>query len=397
MKRALILVNSYFPKGAAISSRILNFCRLLRDAGFKVHVIAGYAKEQKVVCDKILEIEGITYEVVSAKPGSALESFIGIPGFVNKVKTYLQSNQTDVIFMTSSVAMYRKLQRVFKTHDIKYFVEQCEWMDVSSYKFGRLDLRYLQTAYLRRTGFCHPTGIVSISRLLDEYYNSLGVKSIRIPTILDIQNTCFQTETKYDNNKIHIVFAGSLGGTKELMSPIIEALATNEEFRSRIQFDVYGPNREQIIKNLGKKADSLKLAGESVVIHGRIPQDEVAEVYSNSDYLIFVRPQRRSSDAGFPTKFAESMAVGTPVITNNTGDIGLYLQDGKNGFMLTDNTTEAVCNCFEKLIVMNKERYKEMRKAARKTAEECFDYKNYIQLLLDFLGTDKKAEDNGRK
>lgn len=384
MMSVLVLISARFPKGSAITSRILNFCRLLRDSGFKVHVIATRSKGEEKVGQSYM-IENISYEIVSQEAGHKIETIIGIPGYIKKVENFINENRPDCVFMVSMPAMFRKVVGILEKNNVPCFVEQCEWMDLSSYRLRRIDPRYLFAEYIRRWGARHVTGIISISRFLDNYFNALGVPSIRIPTILDVQNTFFQAETKHADGKIHIVFAGRLGGTKELMAPIIESLAENEGFRKNIQFDVYGPNKKQVVKNLGGKESLLDSAGSSVVIPGRIPQDKVPEVYANSDYLIFVRPQRRSSDAGFPTKFAESMAVGTPVITNDTGDIGLYLQDGVNGFLLSDNTKEAVSECFERLVAINKEKYLQMRLSARKTAEESFDYRVYAEKVSSFF------------
>ena len=384
MKQALVLVSSYFPRGIAISSRMLNFCRLLRDAGYSVHVITGHAADQEVVPLKVYSIEGITYQVISSASGSSKESFFGNPRFVQECDRYLKANNVDFVFMTASSEMFIRLQRVIRSHRVRYYVEQCEWMDVSTYKLRYADIRYLKAELLCKKGYFHPNGIVSISRLLNNHYKSLGVNSIRIPTILDVKNTPITNRFKW-HDKIHIVFAGSLGGSKEWMKPIIEALTLNEKYRERIVFDVYGPSKDQILTNIGGSSELLDNAGKSVVIHGRIPQEEIPEVYAHSDFLIFVRPQRRSSDAGFPTKFAESMAVGTPVITNNTGDIGLYLNNGENGYLLADNTTEAVCECFETVINLDADRYMQMRNLARKTAEERFDYRVYIDEVSGFF------------
>ena len=385
MKQALILVSSYFPRGIAISSRMLNFCRLIRDAGYSVHVITGHAADQEVVPLKVYSIEDITYQVISSSSGSSKESFLGNPRFIKECERYLEANNVEFVFMTASSEMFIRLQRVIRAHHVRHYIEQCEWMDVSTYKLRYADIRYHKAEMLCKLGYFHPDGIVSISRLLNDHYKALGVNSIRIPTILDVKNTSCLSQFKR-SDKIHIVFAGSLGGSKEWMKPIIEALASSEKYRKIVIFDVYGPSREQIVTNIGGSQKLLDKAGESVVIHGRIPQEEIPEVYAHSDYLIFVRPQRRSSDAGFPTKFAESMAVGTPVITNNTGDVGLYLRDGENGYLLTNNTTEAVCECFEKMINLDADQYMQMRNMARKTAEESFDYRVYIDQVSSFFG-----------
>lgn len=385
MRKALILVNPYFPTGVAISSRMLNFGRLLRDAGWNVHVITGHHVDSSIEIGKVYEIEGITYQVTSARKPSGVDTFIGDRAFVKALKDYFAENKSDCVFMNATSEIFQTVASLCKKYNSKLYVEQCEWLDLSNYKFGKADVRYLNTKNLRAKGFPGATGVVSISRLLNDHYKAIGVKTVRIPTILDIQNTQFSASIDNKDGNKHIVFAGSLGGSKELMKPIIEALALNEKYRKRITFDVYGPSREQIITNIGGSSDLLEKAGESVVIHGRIPQEKIPEVYAYSDYLIFVRPQRRSSDAGFPTKFAESMAVGTPVITNSTGDVGLYLMDGENGYLLTDNTTEAVCECFEKIVNLDKDEYILMRNSARKTAEESFDYRVYIDEVSGFF------------
>lgn len=387
MQKALIVVSSYFPTGVAISSRMLNFGRLLRDAGWGVHVITGYHVDSSVEIGKKYEIEGITYQVASKRKPSGLNTFIGDYTLVNTIKDYLDMNKVDCVFMNAACENFSKIKCLCKKHQNRLFVEQCEWLDLSNYKFGKFDIRYINTQRLRKNGFSGSSGIVSISRLLNEHYEKVGVRTIRVPTILDVKNTFSEITANRNDNKIHIVFAGSLGGSKELMKPIIEALAEHVELRDTIIFDIYGPTEKQIITNIGDNTEMLNSAGKSVVIHGRIPQEQIPGVYLNSDYLIFVRPQRKSSNAGFPTKFAESMAVGTPVITNNTGDIGLYLKNGENGFLLPDNTTEAVCECFRRMIKISDEEYTQMRKAARETAEKSFDYRVYMEEVSNFFST----------
>lgn len=385
MRKALILVNSYFPTGVAMSSRMLNFARLLRDAGWSVHVISGHHVDRNIVIGKTYEIEGITYQVASSRRQSAKDTYFGESRFRRALALYLKDNTVDCVFSTAACETYSTIKTLCQKYGCSLYVEQCEWMDLSNYRLGKLDIRFLIADRLRRNGFKGAAGVVSISRLLNEHYASLGTRTIRIPTILDVKHTEFVREVKSKDDKIHIVFAGSLGGTKELMRPILEALARDEKYRRLIVFHIFGPTKEQILKNIDGDMSLLKKVEESVVTHGHIPQQKVSEAFSNSNYLIFVRPERRSSNAGFPTKFAESMAVGTPVITNKTGDIDIYLKNGENGFLLSSNTTEAVCDCFKQLIEISGEKYAHMRQAARKTAEDSFDYRIYMDEVSTFF------------
>ena len=131
---------------------------------------------------------------------------------------------------------------------------------------------------------------------------------------------------------------------------------------------------------------------DNVFIHGKVPQEKIGEILRNADYQMFIRPLRRSSNAGFPTKLAESMAVGTPVITNLTGDIGLYLEDGANGFLANGVSSSSIKDVFEKILRTDDKKYSEMRKEARRTAEKCFDFRCYCDEIKTILRLEKEHE-----
>ena len=63
-------------------------------------------------------------------------------------------------------------------------------------------------------------------------------------------------------------------------------------------------------------------------------------IYQEHHFSIFMRSHRRSSDAGFPTKLAESLAAETPVLADKTGDIPYYIENGKNGFVVENEANE---------------------------------------------------------
>ena len=77
------------------------------------------------------------------------------------------------------------------------------------------------------------------------------------------------------------------------------------------------------------------------------------------------------------------MAVGTPVITNDTGDICLYLKEGFNGYISNGIETKDIIDVLER-IVNSKDT---LRQNARNTAENSFDYRNYIELVKSFIET----------
>src|SRR5699024_9398513 len=131
----------------------------------------------------------------------------------------------------------------------------------------------------------------------------------------------------------------------------------------------------------------FKEVKENMTICGQIPQTRVYGKLREADFSIFLRENRRSSNAGFPTKLAESMAVGTPVITNTTGSIEKYLTTEKNGFLLQTATADELTDVFYAILKLENAKYRKMRFESRKVAEENFDYRKYIEDLSSlFLG-----------
>ena len=56
---------------------------------------------------------------------------------------------------------------------------------------------------------------------------------------------------------------------------------------------------------------------------------------SEADYLVIWREQNRVNAAGFSTKFVESVTVGTPVITTDTGELRKYIIEYALGYVVT--------------------------------------------------------------
>ena len=89
--------------------------------------------------------------------------------------------------------------------------------------------------------------------------------------------------------------------------------------------------------------------------------------------------------AGFPTKVPESLAVGTSVICNLTSDLEDYICDGQEGLICADHTVNSFLIALNRAMRLTPEQKKAMRQAARKQAEQSFDYRNYADALSAFI------------
>jgi glycosyltransferase involved in cell wall biosynthesis len=95
-----------------------------------------------------------------------------------------------------------------------------------------------------------------------------------------------------------------------------------------------------------------------------------------ADYTIFLRDNNLICTAGFPTKFSESIACGTPVLTNLTSDLGIYLQKGKNGFALDMSSYSGLVESIYEALTVSREQINNMKEWCRN--ERTFDYHSFV-------------------
>ena len=380
----VFVVDSPFPFGSANSMRSRSIYKLLELAGYNVHVIADF----DTVCTTDVCIE-YSYETIYDNNMTFFRRRFVSSKSVRALKKYCRNHNIKCVLMNAHHERLNKIASFCKKEKIKLIVENCEWYDSSSFKLDKFDPRFYFNEKMMSYDIKRVDGVVSISRFLDAHNKKLEIPSVIIPTILDVESTPYSINT--NNKKTTIVYTGSIERSKELLKPIINTLSKNLIFRKKIEFHIYGPSVDDVLYNIGGNKRLLDEVGDCVCIHGRIPQNEVQEVLTKADYLIFLRPDRRSSHAGFPTKLGESFAVGTPIIANDTGDLSLYIKSGKNGFLLKSYDDNEIKSVFEKIILLNEEEYRNLRSNARKTAEESFDYRKYVEeinLLFDSNNSD---------
>ena len=134
------------------------------------------------------------------------------------------------------------------------------------------------------------------------------------------------------------------------------------------------------------KIHGVKEIKFDLTIKGKLNHKDVIKEITMADYSIFVREIARFSKAGFPTKYVDSVACGTPVITNHTSDLADYLKNRKNGIVIRSPSVksikEAILEAIE--IKTSEDSYNKLRKNAKYSAQK-FDFRKYNDQISLFI------------
>lgn len=365
-----------FPYGTASSFRAFTLSKLLAEAGHTITILSPNINFSKNEIN-----EDGTYKNI---PSIKAISITQMGGNVAKsLSLLLEREKYDLFMRPTSLKRYISTMKIVKKHRIPIIMDSVEWYDFSNWRLKCCDPRYYLFQYMWHHMFTKCDGIIAISRMIENHYKQFLPNVVRIPTITDVKNTVYRT--KVENNQVNFIFSGKLDEGKDNLDTFIEAMDKVDHMGERTQLHIYGPSIAEVKDHLGKKASLLDVHKNNIFIHGRVSQQEAQAACLNSDFSVFFRLNRRSANAGFPTKLGECMTFGTPVICNDTGDISLVVKDKENGFLLNSKSVNEICKTLEYLLNMKKEDREEMRKKARLSAEQFFDYHNYFLEIRSIL------------
>ncbi|PIP14890.1 hypothetical protein COW98_03975 [Candidatus Roizmanbacteria bacterium CG22_combo_CG10-13_8_21_14_all_35_9] len=134
------------------------------------------------------------------------------------------------------------------------------------------------------------------------------------------------------------------------------------------------------IVGTGRDEKYLKsIAGPTVEFLEEVSDSQMKKIYQNAKVFLFA-----SRDEEFGIAVVEAMGYGLPVIAYNSGGIPEYVIDEKNGFLFDQLDESSLVKKVNELTNLSNEKYLEMRKETRKTAER-FSEENFKKNILDFI------------
>ncbi|MCW3839602.1 glycosyltransferase [Micromonospora yasonensis] len=270
-----------------------------------------------------------------------------------------------------------QLQRWCRRNGVPILADVVEWYSPKQLRGGRLGPLHLSTKVALRYHYPRCAGVVAISSFLESYYRERGCAVVRVPPTLDVR-ALGAAPVAASAGGMRLVYAGS-PGRKDLLAETIRGVDLAARDGCDVSLQVIGPSPAEVTRALGAPPPP------PVRVRGRVPQQEVPALLRQADFSILMREPARFAQAGFPTKFCESLAHGTPVIANLTSDLRSYLRDGVEGLVLPDHSAQSLRLALHRALHLPAEVRGAMRRAAHERAVASFDVRGYVAVLDELL------------
>lgn len=386
-KKIVVLGSFQFPKGMASTTRIISYCKGMIAHGFKAEVYTFQWQSTDYPYPQEGYIEGIKYKYSH---------------FWNIHKPFLYKNLIDRFFI-----YFNPIVDIIRSH-------RHEHIDYVFISFDCIPLLFLYVPVLRLFGLKlvyisdeFPPAIkklkskisksdyvayhiishfiekrVLMTNALKLFYNEIySLPSHIMCSILDSDR--FVNLSKNESDSEYLCYMGNMQLAKDNVDNIINAFSIIAKKYPKLTLRLYGtPSEndrriiEQCIDNSGCK--------KQILFMGRADYEEVPTILYNAKILVTSQPDTKRAQGGFPTKMAEYMMSGVPMIVTDVGEISQYVQDGVNTFMVPPDSPELYA---QKLMYVLDHPLicQEVASRALKYAQDNFSAEAIALLLIEFL------------
>lgn len=377
-----------FPVSSANSLRVQGVAFALSLSG--ADVLVGSA-------DHVMPPEALTYSVerVSIHP---LEEFpqVSWPRWRRVVQGIDAGERTarwietlsprpDVIMVYgTSFGYLRRLLPLARKMGIPLILDVVEWYEPSHLPGGQYGPVAAAFEYSMRCLAPKADGVIAISRYLEDYFKDKGVPTLRVPPLSFPSPR--PRQYRESDGSLHLCYAGN-PGKKDNIKTVLQAVISITENNKGVVLHFVGVETEELITlmrtyDLNDPPNGSRI---KIIAHGRVNNATARSIVGSCDFSVLLRDQARFSQAGFPSKVAESLILGTPVMANLTSNLDEILIDGRNSILFL-KTDEKYLKKSIKNIINNK--YLDIEKMkfySRIDGIRLFDRRNYVKQLIDFI------------
>lgn len=226
-----------------------------------------------------------------------------------------------------------RLHHIHVLHDIQLAVRSGIMLAGQEHRWDSDGLPARLYQALVRRQFASPDLVVSPSQFLLDFYNKLGYfpKSRKHVLQNPIDSRFYGIKREPSFGPFRLLFVGQLVRHKgiDVLKEAFDAVSLADPGKYTLDIVGDGPMFADVREWAKDRKD--------VQLHGRLPNERLAERYASADLLLMPTLTYENS----PSVVFEALASGTPVAVSTIGGAAEAVQDGKNGFTVAPKDARA--------------------------------------------------------
>jgi glycosyltransferase involved in cell wall biosynthesis len=376
-----------FPEGQAATNRVYTYAKGFKENGVNVHVMV-YSSTYNEVHKGV--VEGIEYSYPFEQKKRSNSFFVRrwqkAKKIVRTYRTLKRLNKKDKIIAINSwtclMSTHITVWMMAKLLNAKLITEVNEHPLKYYQGGGAVKKRLGNIQFYFESRLCN--GILCISRYLVEFHKRKGVnekKLFLIPSTVDISRFEHKGNRPYPGP--YIGYFGSLTFKRDNVDALVKGFAKFSKVNPNVQLVLGGFCTGETKKQLNDLVAECGVTGR-VILLDFLSRQEILDYISHADVLVMVRSRDMESDASYPSKLAEFLATGNPVVSVKVGEVSDYLTDNENAFLVEPGDHEAMAGKFSS-IFNNYEHAGQVGQKGKELANSVFNYKNQVKRLLEFI------------
>ena len=390
----IFLSEAGLPKGMASSHFVLLVAKGLQYLDVKVKVVilsynGGFFKGENLNTKRSGLAEGIPYEYATLMPMRA------------RVKWLRVFQITWSFIFTSLMLIIKKLggnlDAVLYYGDIKrnifFYGFLCHLLKIPFAVFlvewYQLPSKFIETSgikgWFNRHLYDHVNGMVVVSHHLmenlhkDVHSHISNMPCLLIPVMVD--PSAWRDIKPHHQDNPYMVYCADLDGYFE---DALFCVSTLYRLPIKLDLTLVGSISQENKLRLTQYAETLNVVKNIRIIEGYLDDDELKSYFSGALALLAPLLENERSIARFPSKMADYLYSGRPIVTSKTGEIVYYLTDNQSGFLCNPGDIDDFASRIAQ-IIQDPDWANHIGANGYGIAKSQMDYKHQGKKILDFI------------
>jgi glycosyltransferase involved in cell wall biosynthesis len=294
---------------------------------------------------------------------------------------YVHAGSTPCAFACAVCKCFMKAKVIYDMHGDIVSEMRLYWRPLWNI---RKAFHYLQAIIMERFAIRYSDYYIVPSKPLQSLLLARKVPSANIEIVRNGVETGVFRPLSQTDDKPHKQFLITYAGNMQLWQGLDNLIDAFKSLKGNIKLQVIGfRDSDAQIKHSISEA-----LHDRVELIDRLPQDMLIKILSQSDALIIPRKRHPAIAVAFPTKFAEYVSLGKPVIVTDVDETAEVVRKHKCG-IVCDPDPHSLGAAIDRMVSLDENTRRLMGQNGRKLALKSFDWRvisaGYFKWLLHFV------------